>query len=537
MNTNQRKVFLQNAGKKDLINYFKTLQRVANYDGRYRKILMNDVKYLKQHGGDNTDKDCDIKTGLGSSLGATGRKKDPEAVTSNGNRLPSILIITFNTEAKQYTTEGCTDFFESIFNENQNPDIIVICLQESRGFGDSILESFRKCYKGYCKIADESLQSVGKEGYRGLRTYVLMKSNYYYISDYSCKTNSIRTLSKGSICVTLIWEDLSLSFINSHLPFKKAEGKNQGLDARKEAFVNFYNDHQKNIENFKNSLKFFIGDLNFRNNNECNNNECNNNECNLIYVMDKIIGETSRGDPKEVLHNNVYKKCDQLYKLLNSKDIFYNQFTEGIRGENGKDGNGIDFKPTCKLKKGRPALTTELTESSKRYNTQPNKYVRIPSWCDRILYSSATENNFYIKCDKYDSIDQDLTFQSDHAPVYGMYNIQSKAQPKAYLTIDNNCEKVKIDIYKFMSKQSENKTEINFDPILNDLDKLLPNDLKQYKGKLKNCTAENVLLTTNTLLSEKKSVQIEPEIKEILYKLATYFNLKNAFIYNYNKNS
>lgn len=88
-----------------------------------------------------------------------------------------------------------------------------------------------------------------------------------------------------------------------------------------------------------------------------------------------------------------------------------------------------------------------------------------------------------------------------------------------------------------MLKQLENKTKINFDPILNDLDKLLPNDLKQYKGKLKNCTAENVLLTTNTLLSEKKSVQIEPEIKEILYKLATYFNLKNAFIYNYNKNS
>lgn len=519
MNTNQRKLFLQNAGEKDLINYFKTLQRVANYDGRYRKVLMNDVKYLKQHGGDNTYEDCDIKTGLGSSLGATGRKKDPEAVTSNGNRLPSILIITFNTEAKQYTTEGCTDFFESISEENQNPDIIVICLQESRGFGDSILESFRKCYKGYCKIADESLQSVGKEGYRGLKTYVLMKSNYRDRSDYSCKTNSIRTLSKGSICVTLIWKDLSLSFINSHLPFKKAEGTSQGLEARKEAFKNFYYNHEKNIINFNNSLKFFIGDLNFR------NNQC---QSNILGETQSVTFSNMKNILKYVDIKDIYQKCDQLYKLLNSGDNFYNQFTEGIRSEDSEDGKGIDFPQTCKLKKGKSPFI---------YNTQPNKYVRIPSWCDRILYSKGSKEDYYIKCDKYDSIDEGLTFKSDHAPVYGMYNIQSKAQPKAYLKIDNNCEEVKIGIYNFMSKQFENKIVINFGPILDNLDNLLPNELKKYKGKLENCTAENVLLTTNTLLSEEKSVQIEPEIKEILYKLATYFNLKNAFIYNYNKNS
>ena len=82
-------------------------------------------------------------------------------------------------------------------------------------------------------------------------------------------------------------------------------------------------------------------------------------------------------------------------------------------------------------------------------------------------------------------------------------------------------------------KTNQEIKQINFTPILSDLDSSLPNELKKYKNQLNYCNADYVLLTTNTLLSEKKSVQIEPEIKEILYKLATYFNLKNAFIYNY----
>jgi hypothetical protein len=400
MNINLRRTFLQNADEKDLKQYFNTLQRVAKYKNTYSKILKYDAGYLKQYGGDN---DCDIKKGFGTTFGSTGRQRDN---ISTNIDISSILIITFNTESKKYSTNNCGDFFQEIFDKNKDPDMIVICLQESSGFGDSILDSFRKCYTKYCKISDESILSVGKEGFRGLRTFILLNEKYINKYGFTIETNHIRTLSKGSICTMLNFKNLSLSFMNSHLSFKKNKGTNQGLEERKNDFESFYKDHYTKLgKNFTKSLQFFIGDLNFR-----------NNICEHGYVSSQIAQYKSFID----IIPDIYKKCDQLYQLLNSKDEkdkFYTNFTEGVR-KNIQNGEGIKFEPTCKLKKGRK-------ENQIKYDLYPNEYKRTPSWCDRILYSKNPTNNFFIKCFNYDSIDSGLTFQSDHSLVYGYYEISN----------------------------------------------------------------------------------------------------------------
>jgi hypothetical protein len=484
MNINLRRKFLQNADEKDLKQYFYTLQRVAKYKNTYSNILKNDVGYLKQYGGDN---DCDIKKDFGTTFGSTGRQRD-----------------------------------------NISADMIVICLQESSGFGDSILDSFRKCYQEYCKISDESILSVGKEGFRGLRTFILLKKTINK-SFFTIEINHIRTLSKGSICTMLNWKNLSLSFMNSHLSFKKNKGTNQGLEERKNDFESFYTDHYTKLgENFTKSLKFFIGDLNFRNNN-----------CEHTYVSSQIAQSKSFQN----IIPNIYKNCDQLYQLLNSKDEkdkFYTNFTEGVR-KNIQNGEGIKFEPTCKLKKGRQ-------NNQFKYDLHPNEYDRTPSWCDRILYSKNLTNEFFITCFNYDSIDSGLTFQSDHSLVYGYYEIFNSTRYKKPF-INNNmfypkkttliCNELDNKIYNYFNSVLLHKTEYNFkenfiDKIDNifkelNLSKYKANS-KNYRGrkKLSHCLAKTVLLRTNELLSKKrKNITIFPEENiDILAPISSYFNLQ-----------
>jgi hypothetical protein len=74
----------------------------------------------------------------------------------------------------------------------------------------------------------------------------------------------------------------------------------------------------------------------------------------------------------------------------------------------------IEFAPTYKF-----------DINSNNYDTSAKK--RVPSWCDRILYKiEKNEQNDFIECNQlsYNSINN--YNQSDHKPVFGLFEIKVK---------------------------------------------------------------------------------------------------------------
>ena len=84
------------------------------------------------------------------------------------------------------------------------------------------------------------------------------------------------------------------------------------------------------------------------------------------------------------------------------------------------------FPPTFKVERGSP-------------NPQHYQTKRIPSWCDRILWTSNTNRSAHrISCDSFDSVPNSTT--SDHKPVRAIFSIQLDAPPQTlhYNTTTNN---------------------------------------------------------------------------------------------------
>lgn len=368
--------------------------------------------------------------------------------TIHKSGFPSIFIITFNTEAKQYKQlDKCSNFFDTLKSEADDSDIIAICLQESSRLSDNILESFQKCFSknNYSLIESPTLMSIGKEGYRGLKTYILIKKDYkdVYHVEISKEDAPSAIPTKGSICVLLKNRFIgNIAIMNSHLPFKKSQYPNQGLEQRNQMFEYYYNGHRDRLRSdFTNSFKFFVGDLNYRNNHIMKRFKSKNAKIfDSFYnnFIEEFIETKHVPDHKEI-YKKIYKDYDQLYQQLidnSNTNKIINQFTEGIRDKYNQNGEGITFPFSCKLKKNRKPTNT----GKEKYDSKPDKYYRIPSWCDRILYSKdlmEVEDKFsqnkidnkYIICQEYNILDEKLITQSDHALVYGKYKIKFDEQP------------------------------------------------------------------------------------------------------------
>ena len=78
--------------------------------------------------------------------------------------------------------------------------------------------------------------------------------------------------------------------------------------------------------------------------------------------------------------------------------------------------NTVDptFEPTFKVKRG---------EKETKYLHQ-----RIPSWCDRILWTSRPHLKGYVKCDRFENIPSMHT--SDHKPVRAMMSLKLERKPR-----------------------------------------------------------------------------------------------------------
>lgn len=144
--------------------------------------------------------------------------------------------------------------------------------------------------------------------------------------------------------------------------------------------------------------------------------------CNDIHVggVTPLKVET----PKNVIEE-LYTECDE-FKSQTDKGLIY-KFNEGV------DGRGPTFPPTCKMVKGRGDITTQGVISVPAVPNVPIKRSsrgdvywnigkfnqRFPSWCDRIIFTDT------VKCEEYKSLDNSYAIrQTDHSAVMGLYNIE-----------------------------------------------------------------------------------------------------------------
>ncbi|XWV25694.1 hypothetical protein QJ857_gp0019 [Tupanvirus soda lake] len=354
-----------------------------------------------------------------------------------------VAVFTFNTEAQvfccscnekkscglarkliSYVSTDCvrTDFVNEYINyiSAQNaglPDVFIIGLQESsmsnpkKGFkSDQLLFAFKDCVSkinpNYV-LVKEKLEGIGAEGIRGLRIGLLINKNfttdfsfYFYkpLFESSLKISEGQHFGKGAILLELkVIKDAKnyhMHFINTHLPFLE-KLNDQGKEIRDKTLQETLQSFEKKLKNetSESITKFIMGDLNYR-------IDFNNDE----DISKKFIEQLNKNE-LNIDNINQYKDYDQLRKTLNSDLIAYK---EGINND------GPTFLPTCKLEKKCP-----IPKDGRKYQTSKGKTIRIPSWCDRILYSGN------INCKLYQRFDSGFTCKSDHIPVIGLYEILS----------------------------------------------------------------------------------------------------------------
>ena len=155
------------------------------------------------------------------------------------------------------------------------------------------------------------------------------------------------------------------------------------------------------------------------------------------HILNKIDNYIKKRE-FDKLHRFI-KNHDELW-LARGKESWLKDYCEGVLNR------GPQFLPTCKMLKGRDQGKCSIKDYSvldnlnikeservkrgkKRLETADECYKfgvynhRVPSYCDRILYSSGP--SIKIDCRTYGSYDNGpIMSRSDHSAVYGTYQIQ-----------------------------------------------------------------------------------------------------------------
>eukprot|EP01063_Lacrimia_lanifica_P019660 TRINITY_DN27119_c0_g1_i1.p1 TRINITY_DN27119_c0_g1~~TRINITY_DN27119_c0_g1_i1.p1 ORF type:complete len:630 (+),score=159.29 TRINITY_DN27119_c0_g1_i1:106-1995(+) len=187
--------------------------------------------------------------------------------------------------------------------------------------------------------------------------------------------------NKGGVCVAFSVRETRLCFIGCHLAAH--QGK---IEARN-------SDHSEIIEGCSSKIgwkdfwlnnqfhhMYWTGDLNYR----------------IDYTRSKVVQLCYRGP--EGWHQ-LYR-YDQLQQQLNNE----NSFLDFVESQ-------PVFQPTYRM--------------SRKENVYPDdEKQRIPSWCDRVLYKSLSEE--VVSQDEYESAMNLLG--SDHRPVYSVFTVRARNQ-------------------------------------------------------------------------------------------------------------
>lgn len=359
----------------------------------------------------------------------------------------SIFALTFNTQSIRlcesldeqviskhrdttFTTwhYGCyvPSFWEDISNKiiQERPTIVTISFQEDIKPGSyfhSHLLPEQMTTLGYTLFERDILMGVGKTTFsgikmgdlfvRGLRSSVYVRNDVFnQFSKPSAPQHYVNSVfkNKGAIGIYMkLPNGQNLVIINAHLPFDARSlintVKHKDYMMRQNALIEqnvFFNQIiRKLILDYKMPIHhvLFMGDLNYR----------------ISPVINWSAKETGKylldlrsNDPLEFF--NFINTNDEYRRQSNANVLYY--LKEGV------NDLGPLFEPTCKMKKTRNPERTNINSYAIGKVDQ-----RVPSYCDRILYTSMYHDGPQLICLYYDRLDDKVTANSDHAAVIGKY--------------------------------------------------------------------------------------------------------------------
>jgi hypothetical protein len=309
--------------------------------------------------------------------------------------------------------------------------LIIVALQEDATDSRLIAAFQNALSEDYPKVVVAEAMGVGlttftKGTRRGLRMAVFARDSLTDLivgePQFCAPSQTIATLSleglvrgKGGVSVQVVTPKGKLSLINMHLPF---DSGSLGTPERPKA-VQFQlacmdQVYKAVLDKAKPDYILTMGDLNFR-------------APDATWTFEDAPWAVAGEIPTN------YHEHDELVQYRLNVD---NTFQEGV------DGGGIAFWPTCKMCASRTPGCVPQTNPCKAcqakakageceaavYSKTPwtstkgseSCYApeRAPSWCDRILYSSN------VRCIAYDRYDEGSINLSDHAAVWGLFELQ-----------------------------------------------------------------------------------------------------------------
>jgi hypothetical protein len=346
--------------------------------------------------------------------------------SSYSSVIPGITSWKYSSEMPDFYPELSKKITEG------DIDIVVIGFQEDRYPGSYFHSHFlpEEMDKiGYTLIKRTKLMGLGVTSYkgllkgdmfeRGIRVSIYAKNSLAPViekeesemrkaigndgqSEYIC--SNILTRSKGATVSYLCLPGIErIAFVCCHLPFNSHSLIKERIYHNTMIRQTELNKTNTCFNNIVENLVLFVdpqpkhviyfGDFNYR------------VEDSRSAV--EIASEFIKGD-KEFI-KDMYINHDELKEQMNRKNIY--EYSEGI------DNRGPEFIPTCKMIKGR---TEDKYWKTGKFDQ------RIPSWCDRILYTSgageSAEITRVLKCVEYDRFDfGEAMKKSDHAAVLGIF--------------------------------------------------------------------------------------------------------------------
>ena len=360
---------------------------------------------------------------LNSTLAATNRE-------SYSNYIPKLTTWQYDAEIPDFYPQ-----FKNLILINK-PDLIVIGFQEDRHPGSYFhshllpteMEKIDFGLVKRTKMLGFGVTSVkglkNKDPFRrGLRISVYAKNELIPSilleelemrsaigndgqDEYVC---SNITRGKGAVASYVILPGFKrLVFICCHLPFNAQSL----IDERKfrnpilrQNELNYSNECFNNIIQelvlFKNPVPthvVYFGDFNYRL---------------ADYRSAKVVADELISNQFDLRYlYDLYQSHDELLDQMRKHNIY--QFFEGT------NNLGPNFLPTCKLKHDRtdnPGQGTDWWRVGKDDQ-------RVPSWCDRILYSKVGICNEDLRCLYYDRFDHGQVMgKSDHAAVTALFEL------------------------------------------------------------------------------------------------------------------
>jgi hypothetical protein len=211
--------------------------------------------------------------------------------------------------------------------------------------------------------------------------------------------------NKGAVGVSFWIGSTSFCFIGAHLAAHEGEAKTKLRNANYQKIVQ---DLQLGMRNFPLMTQFdhiiFCGDLNYR----------------LREFNEGCQGALKSGDIQHL------RQYDELAKEI-----------EEMRTLPGFSEGDITFRPTFKLyfaSQGSDAAGADLLAVS---DTLSYNMLRIPSYCDRVLWRSNVASR-PLRCIEYGASFETAIAHggSDHAPVWGVYSCPSTVEQQS-LTMED----------------------------------------------------------------------------------------------------